>query len=1179
MNNTLRLVILGICLLFFTFSTYAKGPGNISFNKPTVSTARTLNNIGNWAYWMYDDGGSAIDPNGNSGGIYPRGTAGAFFEDGVVWGGLLQDPNTGQYITDQFLRVGGQTYRRGTQTGHILSVGGPADSPANNRIYRIRSDWQTLSFGQVSQEAAEAFQMSLGSVTTTETNDLINQYRIDWNEWPVEKGAPFVDVDGDGLYNPILDGDGNISFEGDHPGIADADQVVYTVCNDKNEALATDLYGSRSIGMELQITAWAYNQPGAGLGQLIFKKYKLINKSIYNIDSMYVSQWCDPDLGFAGDDVVGCDTVLSLGYAYNGFAQDNTYDDFGLAPSAGGYDFFQGPLVPTGNPADTAIFDLKKVSGYVNLPMTSFGWFAAGSPYGEDPELGDYKGTREWYNLLRGFGTISDDINNPVPFRFGSGPRTGQITKFPLSGDPVNDPTGQLGDVDAHGNNIGPSDRRMALCSGPFDLPIWDDANGNGVPDFGDAGVQEMVVAVVGGSSGPIATGDAWKSVAIMKQTDAVAQALFNDLFTTVPKAPPGPKVKAIPYENSVLLEWGSELAAVVATEAQNPRTGYNFQGYNVYQLPSASASKDQAVRIATYDVNDTVQTIYGNVFFPEYGQTVNVPVQFGVNTGIRRDILIERDYINSRPLYPGNTYYFSVTAYNYNGHPTLIEDQALESSVLAIGVVPQPNLPGISYTANTGDALDVAHFAGGSDGQAFVSVVDPTALVDSEYEIFHVEDTDTNSATFGQYLWNVRRSSDGAVIIENQLQGESADQPDVAQPIADGLKFIVTGPPKEFKRFEVVANANGPLVPSEIGTFAFNANGFPFLFNDLYPDGTDRPDGARQQASGNTLGWGINVGGGANDGTYATFLARTLRGDNADRAVPSDYEIRFTAAGGFAWFAFTSEAFAPVPFEIWNIGVATPDDPSDDYRMIPWINDEGGATDVYDLTGFDSGVSGGDNDPYLDWIYWIRPVDFSAGTAGYDAFVAAGSSYAGEGDEVMARMILVNWNGGSVSDPTFPANVAAQRPEEGTIFRITTNKPSTDADWFRVVSPGKFKYSAEDAKDDVDKVNVFPNPYYAFNPEEVGRFQKFVTFNHLPANQRVTIRLFTLAGAQVRKLEKHNDQSANPTQFMNWDLQNESGLPVASGIYIAYIDMPDIGKTKVLKVFIVQHEEILNFF
>ena len=108
--------------------------------------------------------------------------------------------------------------------------------------------------------------------------------------------------------------------------------------------------------------------------------------------------------------------------------------------------------------------------------------------------------------------------------------------------------------------------------------------------------------------------------------------------------------------------------------------------------------------------------------------------------------------------------------------------------------------------------------------------------------------------------------------------------------------------------------------------------------------------------------------------------------------------------------------------------------------------------------------------------------------------------------------------------------------------------------------------------KADVEKVNVFPNPYYAYNPSEPDRFTRFVTFTHLP--QIATIRIFNLAGAQVRKLEKNED-----SQFFKWDLKNGSGYPVASGMYIAYIDMPEVGKQKVLKLMIIQGEEIIDAF
>ena len=69
---------------------------------------------------------------------------------------------------------------------------------------------------------------------------------------------------------------------------------------------------------------------------------RLYFKGANTLDSSYVSVWSDPDNGGAGDDLVGVDTSLSLGYCYNATNNDNVY---GNRPPAVGYDFFQGPTV------------------------------------------------------------------------------------------------------------------------------------------------------------------------------------------------------------------------------------------------------------------------------------------------------------------------------------------------------------------------------------------------------------------------------------------------------------------------------------------------------------------------------------------------------------------------------------------------------------------------------------------------------------------------------------------------------------------------------------------------------------------------------------------------------------------------------------------------------------------
>jgi hypothetical protein len=114
-------------------------------------------------------------------------------------------------------------------------------------------------------------------------------------------------------------------------------------------------------------------------------------------------------------------------------------------------------------------------------------------------------------------------------------------------------------------------------------------------------------------------------------------------------------------------------------------------------------------------------------------------------------------------------------------------------------------------------------------------------------------------------------------------------------------------------------------------------------------------------------------------------------------------------------------------------------------------------------------------------------------------------------------------------------------------------------------------------AQQDVTQlVKAFPNPYLGFNKFEENTFTRFMTFSHLP--DKAIIRIFNLAGVLVRTLTKGVD-APNTAQFMRWNLQNEAGLPVASGIYVARIEFPDLGVTKDLKIAIVQEQQFLRNF
>ena len=106
----------------------------------------SLVNINNMSYWFVRDGNSANNPaNGNSGVTFPRSTDQVIYQDGMIWGGIVNDGDA------QTLRVGGQTYAVGTVPGLIVGNGvGEAPADPSVRIYRIRKDYRFADLKLVS---------------------------------------------------------------------------------------------------------------------------------------------------------------------------------------------------------------------------------------------------------------------------------------------------------------------------------------------------------------------------------------------------------------------------------------------------------------------------------------------------------------------------------------------------------------------------------------------------------------------------------------------------------------------------------------------------------------------------------------------------------------------------------------------------------------------------------------------------------------------------------------------------------------------------------------------------------------------------------------------------------------------------------------------------------------------
>ena len=103
-------------------------------------------------------------------------------------------------------------------------------------------------------------------------------------------------------------------------------------------------------------------------------------------------------------------------------------------------------------------------------------------------------------------------------------------------------------------------------------------------------------------------------------------------------------------------------------------------------------------------------------------------------------------------------------------------------------------------------------------------------------------------------------------------------------------------------------------------------------------------------------------------------------------------------------------------------------------------------------------------------------------------------------------------------------------------------------------------KQDIETAKSVLDKINVVPNPYYGFSEYERTQLDNIVKITNLPEN--CVISIYNTGGSLIRKYRKDSEVS-----YIDWDLKNNFGISIASGVYIIHIDAGEKGE-KVLKWF-----------
>jgi len=415
--------LLIIALLFCTLSLYAqeKNSSHNSLNKITTNDDYEYIAINQMKMWICNNGVGSHNPINDSHGLLWPGGENAYlnlvFADGLLWGGYIGDS----------LYVNGNTYRYGLQAGKILESGLPDDPTLSKyRVYKIKKDWEALPPGP--------------------TRD---KYQKDYLEWPGEDGAPFYDENNDGKFTSGID-----------KPLYIGDEVLWCVMNDMDPNRTLYTFGTMPIGLEVQLTVYGYTH--SSLENVLFKSYRIINKSNSTIDSMIFGYWSDPDIGSTHDDYVGCDTLIDLGYCYNADSIDENY--FGYNPPAVGYVFLEGSKFRS-NDTDSSRNNYYWAHGIKDRKMTSF------SPiHSSFPVCFSLGQAFVHYSYLNGVICDRTPFVNPI---------NGQPTKFPFSGNPVDSSGWYMG----FQNIFWPDDMQLYLNTGPITMAPGD--------------TQQVVIAVI----------------------------------------------------------------------------------------------------------------------------------------------------------------------------------------------------------------------------------------------------------------------------------------------------------------------------------------------------------------------------------------------------------------------------------------------------------------------------------------------------------------------------------------------------------------------------------------------------------------------------------------------------------------------------------------------------------
>ncbi len=1032
------------------------------------------------------------------------------------------------------------------------------------------------------------------------SDEPFSQSWIDWKD-AVDLGADFYDGDNDGVYNPTdKNGDGVWQANEDRPDLI-GDETVWCVYWDGLPSPQRRWNTVAPLGIEIRQTVFAFASAGA-IGNIIFVRYrfKYVGRGGSNepnsLEDCYFGVWQDPDIGNATDDLVGCDTIRNSGFVYNNGADNNPA--YGTQPPAFLVDFFQGPIsyIPgdtytdinsngvydegIDTPLDTAysvrgqVKGLKIYPGAKNLGISSFVMYKNGDPTVNDPNIA-IEARRYMLGLTR-----LGDAPNPCTFSYGTvrGVDCNLVNpRLWFSGDPVAN-TGWICTLEG--------DYRMMSNTGPFSLTKGDE--------------KEIVVAYVFGQGT-----DAINSVEVAKRIDDGAQNVFDNNFIA-PSAPPVVSPKISTSENFIDVLWDTK--DQVTYKRKTATYDIRFKGYNVFAYKTNSTSdlisgQENKKLIATYQSADSLNNIYkqnGNtggieLLYAASSNKLDTALYSKDETG-RIRLRITQDPFTGGNLVKGKPYYFAITSYavNYDAlvnkaNPNLagrFGDYYLSASSFVAEVENIPKIYPVTLGEDQYDPpLDYrntnVNTTGPSGSALKYDVIDKKALTGDQYKVtFKIDSSASSYSAF----WKLENVTKGTTLLDSSKL-YLAENPSIAAKITDG--FIVRLPRDTAALGNLTATTSQPWYNSANSRFYYVSSDIYQSSRILALPGLNGLNGKYVRADRLRR---VELKFGENGKAYRYLNG--FKGTPIQKRNRHIYAEGITAADtvGSGPVGQFGVGFVDVPFTAWVEDFATTSGGYGEKRQlavgfIERSSNDGGIPDgVWNGVNVDTTLEyilifDADYDPSGNQV--IYKGGFVSGTNTIWADLRGGTNYnippsatVTEKDKKIAASPYLN----TLYVVAIEKNSPSSNYASGDKFVIpVTDYPITPQDQFVFNTIIGGKLTSEEEKSLFDKVNVFPNPMYGFNvatgytnsPSD----EPFVTFSNLP--EEVTISIYSLSGNLIRTLDQ-NDKTSPVSPFLNWDLQNENGIRVASGLYLAIVSSPKYGE-KVLKFSIIMPQKQLQ--